>query len=186
MNINLRKYAPVVIGLALLALLAACSVEESESQQVQQQQDQYVRNQPLPVFDWSLERHLMIELYRSRNNAVSTFSLTWDPFRGKISWSCPSIGYPIPGGTQLTNPEQYAFNGTTLPQAEPNGLFSPATSAGTYVMCVNPDGTVSPVYNEDNVRTYPQPMVEMDGQLVPAPNTQPSLRIDTTPPAEIP
>ncbi|MBI4137307.1 hypothetical protein HY469_04560 [Candidatus Roizmanbacteria bacterium] len=180
---NIRLILVVLIAAAIT--LAACeSADTQEERVVNDQQSVYIKSQPVPFFEWSLERHLMIELYTARNNAVATFSLTWDSFRGKISWSCPSIGYPIPGGTQLTNPEKYQYNGTTLPQAEPNGLFSPQTAAGTYVMCVNEDGTVSPVFVEDNVRTFPQPMMEVDGQLVPVPETVPSLKIDPTQPVQ--
>ncbi|HSX39251.1 MAG TPA: hypothetical protein VLI92_01535 [Candidatus Saccharimonadales bacterium] len=189
MNTKSQGIKNFVLGISaalLVVYLVACSsaANSKESTQVNDQQQVYLNSQPAPFFDWSLERHMMTELYVARNNAVATFSLTWDPYRGKISWSCPSIGYPIPGGTQLTNPESYVYSGTTLPQAEPNGLYTPATSAGTYVMCVNSDGTVSPVYVEDNVRTFPQPMQEVDGQLVPVPNTVPSLKIDTTQPAK--
>ena len=93
MNIRVPKFAVVlgVVFLALATIAASCgSADSTESQAVQQQQQLYIQSQPAPAFDWSLERHLMIELYVSRNSAVSTFSLTWDPYRGKISWSCPS------------------------------------------------------------------------------------------------
>lgn len=174
-----KRFILVAITLLVIASIAAeCSNPDAvESQNVKRQQQLYVNSQPAPYFEWSLERHLMTELYKARNNAVSTFSLTFNDFRGAISWSCASIGFPIPGGTQLTNPQQYVVSGAVLPQAEPNGLFTPATSAGTYVMCVNKDGTVSPTYIEDNVRTFPQPMVVQDGQLVPAANATPSIKI---------
>lgn len=163
----------------VLVVMAGCtSANFHESLDVNRQQAQYVNNQPPPFFDWSLERHLMTELYTSRNDAVATWSLTWDTFRGKISWECPSIGFPIPGGTQLTNPMSDLRTSDPVPQAEPNGLYSPSTSAGTYVMCLNDDGTVSPVYVEDNVRTFFTPMQESDGKLVPIPGVDPSFKID--------
>ncbi len=181
------KKIMIVAGLVTVLLsgvLVACSTpDQKESNLVRNQQQLYIDSQPPPYFDWSLERQLMTELYKARNRAVSTFSLTWDPYRGKISWSCPSIGFPIPGGTQLTNPEQTASNSVAIPQAEPNGLFSPATSAGTYVMCINSDGTVSPTYVEDNVRTFPQPMEEVNGRLMPVNGTTPSLKISPNKPA---
>lgn len=173
-----RVFFLLLAGAAILAIACETADTREERNTVQRQKEQFRKSHPAPFFEWSLESHLMTKLYQARNSAVSTWSYVWDPFRGKISWECPSIGFPIPGGTQLTNPEQWVRGGTSgtsivvLPQAEPNGLFSPQTAMGTYVMCVNPDGTVSPAYVEDNVRTFPQPMQEIDGKLVPiaAPN----------------
>lgn len=177
-----RVHLVFVIVLLALALTGCGGADAAERQTVEQQQKQYVTSQPVPQFDWSLERHVMVELYKARNNAVSTYSITYSDYRGVITWACASIGYPIPGGTQLTNPEKLAYESSssaTLPQAEPNGLFSPGTSAGTYVMCVNSDGTISPVYIEDYVRTYSYPVTtDENGKIVPAEGSTPSIKIN--------
>lgn len=168
-----------VLLITLSVLLAGCDANSQESQSVREQQQQYVTGQPVPQFDWSLERHVMVELYKARNSAVSTYSVVYSQYRGSISFACPSIGYPIPGGTQLTNPDAYYATGAVLPQAEPNGLFSPTTSAGTYVMCVNTDGSISPVYIEENVMTFPYPVTtDANGRLVPAEGSKPSISIN--------
>lgn len=172
----------IVVGL----LLSSCGqAVQTEQDQTNALMEKYVQSQPIPVgeFEWSLERHLMIELYVARNNAVSTFSVVWDSYRGKIRWSCPSIGYPIPGGTELTNPQQaLSTTGAVIAQAEPNGLYAPGTSYGTFVMCVNDDGTVSPVFIEDSILTFPYPMIEVDGMLMQSPDTVSSIKINTEKP----
>jgi len=157
-----------------------------ENRQVENQQALYVRNQPPPFFNWSLERHILIETYRARNNAVATYSYVRSPFTGKVLFSCPSIGFPIPYSTQLTNPngiEYRAGSHWTLPQPEPNGLYPPATALGTWVFCANTDGTVSPSYQEPNVETYLQPMKEVQEgpNFVLVASGSPSLRINTKP-----
>ena len=179
----MKKLILVGLLLVLFASVAGCAnTDDRVEMQVEQQQQQYVNAQPVPQFDWSLERHVMIELYKARNNAVSTYSITYSDFRGVITWGCPSIGYPIPGGTQLTNPEKVEYASVTLPQPEPNGLYTPGTSAGTYVMCVNLDGTVSPVYVEDYVRAYPYPVTtDTDGRIIPAEGSVPSISINPNP-----
>jgi hypothetical protein len=91
-----------------------------------------------------------------RNDALSTYTVVVSSF-GNLLWECPSIGYPIPADTQLTNPLQY-YNGTTLEQAEPNGLFSSKNTVGTWIMCVLEDGTVYPIYTEMNANTFPFPV----------------------------
>ena len=46
-----------------------------------------------------------------------------------------------------------------LPQAEPNGMFSPAAAEGTWVMLKNPNGTdVKPVYVESRIIVSPFPL----------------------------
>ena len=46
----------------------------------------------------------------------------------------------------------------TLPQADPNGLFSPPSAEGTWVMCKDPNSDkVEPIYSEPRiiVSTFP-------------------------------
>jgi hypothetical protein len=162
-----------VLALALSGCATAAQQEAIISNDMQKH---FLSVQPPPQFDYSLERYLMSELYKSRNQAVSTFSYVWNPYLGKITWECASIGFPIPGGTQLTNPMQYSSSGP-LPMIEPNGLYSPATSAGTYVMCLNADGTVGPSYIEENVMAFPQPYMEQDGHLMKVPDQSSTIKI---------
>lgn len=184
------------LTLAFLPVVALCCMADScdntppqtatkkEATLVAQQQQIYVNNQPAPVFDWSLERHLLTELYKARNNAVATYSYVRNQYTGKILSSCPSIGFPISAATQLTNPSvaewhySQGVGSAVLPQPEPNGLFSPPESRGTYVMCLNKDGKVEPRYYEEDVEAFVTPMREVDGQLVPVEGAKASITID--------
>ncbi len=184
----MNKY--VLGGVALLSgslLFAGCtdinSANQKEASQVSQQQQVYVDSQPVPAFDWSLERHLMIELYKARNNAVATYSYVRN-LQGQVIFSCSSIGFPIPANTELTNPSIVTNGGSqsetgsgnvTLPQAEPNGMYSSPSSAGTYIFCLNQDGTVSPTYFEANVEAHTQKL-DATGMTTTGEST---LKIDT-------
>jgi hypothetical protein len=57
-------------------------------------------------------------------------------------------------------PQQpYGGNTYVLPQADPNGLFSPASAEGTWVMCLNPKTKkAEPQYIEPRVITTTFPM----------------------------
>jgi len=165
-----RLIACLALCMPLLMADSCDNANNKEAQAVDHQQTLYVRNQPAPFFDFSLERDLMIQLYQLRNNSLATYSVVQSEYTGKVLWSCPSIGFPIPGGTQLTNPSapSVAHNAlAVLPQAEPNGLYTPATSEGTYVMCVDEKGHVTPVYEEKHVTAFVRPMKEVNGTLVP-------------------
>ena len=195
---NWFKKHPVAVGVALVFILSAgdssCSDQPTnataaqlEQRQQNSQMEQFLRNQPVPSFDWSLERHMLIELYAARQRATSTFSVVQSEFTGKIMWSCPSIGFPLPYSTQLTNPQQVVcregnhggeFAGAVIGQQEPNGLFPPSSSDGTWVPCVDEHGKITPVYEERKVTVFLQPMTEKDGRLVPT-GAPASLTIDT-------
>lgn len=176
----------------LLGNQAGCSVASQQQVTAQateqatqnRQMEQFLRNQPVPSFDFSLERHILIQLYAARQRATNTFSVVQSPLTGKVMWSCASIGFPLPYATQLTNPNQvqwrggtHEYAGVTLPQAEPNGLFSPASAEGTWVPCVDEQGNITPVYEEKKVTVFLRPMEERDGRLVPVAGAKPSLSI---------
>ena len=62
---------------------------------------------------------------------------------GKWVYQGTCIGYGIPYGASITSPEQYAYNGATLPLAEPNGLYTNGvTSSATWVLTTDKDGNV--------------------------------------------
>lgn len=162
--------------------LSGCTYEEAaskEASKVSEQQKIYVDNQPAPAFDWSLERHIFTEIYKARNNAVITYSYVRN-LNGQVYFKCKSIGFPLSSNMQLTSPSsmQYVSNigRVELPQAEPNGLYSSPSTSGTYVMCLNSDGTVSPAYFEDNVETHMSPLGENGLETV----GDSTLKIDVT------
>lgn len=143
------------------------SVEVRDVKRVQQQQGQYEKGQPLPAFNWSLERHLVIELYKVRNQKAATHSV-WRSDHGMIEGDCPSYGYGIPYDTSLTNPLMatdtnqrggWESSLTTIEQAEPNGIFASKNTAATWVMCLGEAGNIEPVYVETKVTVYPGPVI---------------------------
>jgi len=61
---------------------------------------------------------------------------------------CNSIGYGLPYATQYTHPSL----------ADPNGLYTPSSAEGTWVLCLNPKTKeAEPQYIEPRiiVSTYP-------------------------------
>jgi len=160
----------IVIVLAMVTL-SACDDAESttskETQAVERQQDQYQIGQPIPTFDWSLERHLLSELYKLRNKKVATHAV-WRSDYGMIEGDCPSMGYGLPYDTSLTNPlvatdisqggRVHRYQGgalASIEQPEPNGIFASKNTSATWVMCMGESGGIEPVYVESNVTIYP-------------------------------
>lgn len=156
----------LVVVAAAPALVGAdgCSGQQSQEKKdqkvVEQQQAQYAARQPVPVYDWSLERELVRKLYDMRNQRVATHSV-WRSDYGTIEGDCASMGYGIPYDTSLTNPFQVTGNSyhalTSIGQAEPNGVFASTNTAATWVICTSKGG-LEPVYVESHVTVYPGPM----------------------------
>lgn len=165
----MKKLMFVIVILSMI--LVACGEQQSVNALEQTQQKQgglsIVQNQPIPdLGGYSLERQIVIETYLARNSTIATYSymITYD---GKIIEICPSIAYPIPYSTRLTSPDKMAYSSTdssVLSNAEPNSLYPPGDAAPTLVQCVNPDGSVSPVYIEWYVLAFPF-RIESDAQL---------------------
>lgn len=185
----MKKYFLLILVLVLVLLTACVSSgvvpPTSEQKQVEEQQKVYEGNQPIPAFDWSLERDVLVQLFMARNEALSTYTIVMDSFGGVI-YECPSIGYPVAANTKLTNPEkivedrgEYGGGNLTIAQPEPNGLYND-NGWGTWVMCVLDDGTVYPFYTEQNAQTWPFPVVKTENGFVMADGAVPSKTLDIT------
>jgi len=149
--------------------VTACKTDNEstiEAKNVGKQQAQYAIGQPVPMYDWSLERYLVIQLYNVRNRKVATHSV-WRSDRGMIEGDCPSFGFGIPYDTSLTNPlvatdeDQYGGRNNALAsieQPEPNGIYASKNTQATWVMCLGEAGAIEPVYVETKVTVYPGPV----------------------------
>ena len=180
------KIFTVAVAMLAMLLLAGCVGETSNSQTTEQRaternQAQLNQAQPVPAFSFSQERETLIQIYRLRNDARNTYTVFYSDL-GTPLWTCPSIGYPIPGGTQITNPSKIVENvyigqdGKTyrgagysvVPLAEPNGLYTDPNTNSTWVLCVRQGGEIVPVYSEPKVMTFPFLVRIEGGQVVDA------------------
>lgn len=152
---------------ALLAL-TSCELPKPSSDDVQRRQQEVILQEGtaavgMPAIKNFRERRLMKDLYELRDQAsLPTFTYV-QSMNGRLVFLCDSIGYGIPYATQMTNPQKVeysslhgTYNLSVLPQADPNGLFSPASADGTWVMCKDSAGTdVKPVFIEPKVVVSP-------------------------------
>ena len=166
----------------LVVLLSACSGQETaDTRKVQDQQAIYAQTQPIPAFQWSRDRDTLIQIYKAKNEANATWSVITSQGTGMPIYICPSIGFPLPADTQLTNGLQQLQGhsaGTIVEQAEPNGLFSSKNTDATYILCVRLDGSITPVYTEQKVTTFPYAVKIVNGVIVDAEGSGPSIKLD--------
>jgi hypothetical protein len=149
--------------LAILAFAAfqqdGCTPSSDEKQRQQQEVllAEGTAQIGMPAIKNFRERRLLKDILELRDQTgLVTYTYVWNELNGRLVFLCDSIGYGIPYATQFTNPEKHYSASTTLPQADPNGLFSPASAEGTWVMCKDPGGTeVRPVYIEPRIVVSP-------------------------------
>ena len=150
MKIN-RKFASIAAVAALALSAAACTSSSNAGTNVEQNQQngqltQYTKSQPIPYFQWSLERQILIdaEVASAQGDQSTSFFFNFgvqDPIL-----VCTSLGMAVPDNAQLSNPEQVVGNRqnkvlpqgdwTTLPQMEPFGIHVSPSSVGTYAICI--------------------------------------------------
>lgn len=190
MNRTGLLFTAAILGLSMIgAKDDGCNGTHQPTQEVKDQavvQDQqrlYATTQPVPVFKWSQDRDNLVQIYKQKNEARTTYAVVRSQGTGEILWHCPSIGFPIPADTQLTNPLQAFwrdYSGTAsavIEQAEPNGLFTSKNTDGTYVLCVDDKGNVSPQYTEEKVEVFSRPVSIEKGKVV-FTDGAPSMKIE--------
>jgi hypothetical protein len=155
----MNKLLSLAIAAVLSALLSACGPPSSDDLQRNQQEkimQEGTAQIGMPAIKNFRERKLLKDIIELRDqNGLVTFTYVWNEMQGKLVFLCDSVGYGIPYATQFTNPQKVEVSSghyQTLPQADPNGLFSPASAEGTWVMCKDPGGKdVKPVYIEPRI-----------------------------------
>jgi hypothetical protein len=165
----MKKILLLTSTVAVLITLTGClesnTANSREVRAVARQQSQYEKSQPVPAFDYSLERELVSQLYKIRNANVITHSV-WRSDYGMIQGDCSSMGYGIPYDVSLTNPLAATNDNmrgnkigqgalTSIEQPEPNGIFASKNTNATWVMCIGDAGDLDPVYVEAKVNVYP-------------------------------
>lgn len=107
------------------------------------------------------KRIMKTNLEKRDQEGLVTYTYVFNPFHGKFVCVNVSIGYPIPYATQYTNPQKietwnHNVGYAILPQADPNGLFSPASAEGTWVLMKNPNGPdIGSGYIEERISVFP-------------------------------
>ena len=160
----------LLLALPLALVLTACDeqIHQNSDEQQHHAQEQMAKQANMEVGMPAIvnfqEKRILKDIYERRDKAIVTITYTQDLNAG-LHKLCDSIGYGIPAATQYTNPmrigggmEAPSQGNVTLPQADPNGLFSPASAEGTWVMCKDPNSDkVEPIYSEPRiiVSTFP-------------------------------
>lgn len=163
--------------LAFLTMGASGGCNEPNSDDIQQNQQEQILKEAtaqtgMPAIKNFRERKLLKTILEMRDqdglvtytyleNLTPTVVHGVTALGGKLTFFGQTIGYGIPYATEYTNPQkaEHPYNSIyyTIPQADPNGLFSPGSAEGTWVLMANPNkpSEVKPVYVEPRILTSP-------------------------------
>jgi hypothetical protein len=165
----------ILAGMFMFVLLSSnsgCdSATDKDEQITNDQLNIYLNGQPTPIYDYSPERDVVIQLYNYRMKTVRTWCV-WRSDQGMIEGWAACMGYPIPYDVQLTNPvKQEGSTGAVIEQIEPNGLYSSKNTSATWVFPITEIPgkgiEITPIYVEGKVTCYPYPIdVDMDKNRV--------------------
>lgn len=151
----------ILILIASAALLAGCIQDNSDDTDRDKQEVLIRQGQAqagMPAIHNFTEKKMVKMLYELRDNPnLINYAYLWSEVSGKWVYFGKCIGYGIPYSTQYSNPEKEYYSTLALLQAEPNGLFMPASSDGTWLMIINPENSadIKPVYVEPKVIVSP-------------------------------
>jgi len=152
-----KLFTLIAIMTTIIILLTGC-LENSDTV-LNQQQDQNLTQANnaigLPNMHNFFEKKTLKKILEMRDNPnLTTYTYT-QAMDGHFVYVGRSIGYGIPYSTQYTNPSKYDSTGLALPQADPNGLFSPSSANATWVLLVD-EKTNEPyiAYMEPNMVVY--------------------------------
>jgi hypothetical protein len=153
---------------AVATLLTACGPQHETSTQIERRKQeelslQAVQSVGMPSIVNFAEKRMMKDILELRDQNVATTAYIVD-MNGKLHKICTAVGYGLPYATQYTSPSKIGGNDhsyVAMPQADPNGLYSPASADGTWVLCVDPkSGKPRPVFIEPRVIVSPFPLGE--------------------------
>jgi hypothetical protein len=120
----------------------------------------------MPAITNFQEKRMAKSILEARDQTIATTTYVMASMSGQMFKLCDSVGYGLPYATQYTNPSKVIWHGdlhdsagVTIPQADPNGLFSPAQADATWVFCLDPATKKDkPVYVEPRVIVSPFPL----------------------------
>lgn len=144
-----------VVGVLMTSMLTGCteSTSSKENLYTEETKNQILDMYGMPQISNGYEYSQLKEIYELRDDPnLICYWYTKNDMSGKWVYQGTCVGYGIPYGASITSPEQYEYNGATLPLAEPNGLYTNGvTSSATWVLTTDKDGNVTPTYVESEI-----------------------------------
>ena len=151
----------ILLPILVILTTISCEIPPSSDDKQRMQQEALLQEGTaqtgMPAIKNFRERKLLKDILELRDQSgLVTYTYLHSEVSGKLRYLGETIGYGIPYATQYTNPMKTEFSNHTIPQADPNGLFSPPSAEGTWVMMKDPNSNkVLPLYVEPRIVVSP-------------------------------
>lgn len=161
----MKKLSALVGIICMFFLFTAESCETGDTDDIQRRQTEQLvseaqRQVGMPNIVNFQQRKLMKMIFELADKEdLICYAYIKSDYQGKLLFIGKCIGFGVPFSAQYTNPEKYEYNGATLPQPDPNGLFMPTSSSATWLMMIDPKTQEPrPVYLEPEIVVSPFPL----------------------------
>jgi hypothetical protein len=149
-----------VFMFSVVLLFTACEFTPN-SDDIQRRQQEVILKEGtasigMPAIKNFREKRILKDIIERRDqDGLVTYTYVYSEMQGKYTYIGQSIGYGISAATQFTNPQKSEYSTLALPQADPNGLFSPTSAEGTWIMIYDPAAKEAlPQYIESRISVF--------------------------------
>ena len=162
-----KMFAIMAIFAMMICMLVGCG-ETEENQYTKELMNQAYDAVGFPDVSNYFERAQLKEIYELRDDPnLICYWYTKNDMSGKWIYQGKCIGYGIPYTTSMTASESLQKIETTVgaeweivPLAEPNGLYASPSTSATWILSVNEDGDITPIYVESEITVSQTKMAE--------------------------
>lgn len=153
----MKKFLCVALVFILMTCVLAGCGNTDENDYTDELMNQAYDSVGFPDISNYFERQQLKEIYELRDDPdLICYWYTANNMTGKWVYQGKCIGYGIPYTTSMTASEAYQrtrFVGDweILPQAEPNGLYAAPQTSATWILSIDADGNITPVYVEQEI-----------------------------------
>ena len=161
------KWMHILLILLLAPILggaqSSCDDQKPTSDQIQREQQERILQQGtsavgmVNIINFREKRTAKEILELRDQEGLVTYTYLFSDTLACVRPMGDTIGFPIPYATQYTNPQKieasaHQYGYAVLPQADPNGLFSPSSAEGTWSLMKDPKSPkVGPSYTEPRI-----------------------------------
>lgn len=160
----MRKLSLLLAFALIFATIGCDEIKDSnriESEKQEQGLQEMAKQVGLPAVSNFREKKILKMIIEMRDQNITTYTYSQAEMTGKFRFIGNSIGFPISAATQFTAPTKMQWYGSNhgwrqVPQADPNGLYSPSSAEGSYLLMQDPlTKEVKACYFESRMNTLP-------------------------------
>ena len=140
------------------------TADETAQRQQEQLTSESNRQSGMPnITNFTLKKQLKMIMEECDKEKLICYVYSYSEMTGKFRFISRCIGYGVPYAAQYTNPAQVVnrqasgsgYAQHVIPQADPTGLFMPASADATWILFIDDKNEIHPGYVEPKMTIVP-------------------------------